>query len=235
MAPAIQVLDLTHKYKREKPTKPDDFLIVGNPTMPLVSLPVGSPPQQLDSLPGAEEEAKAIAKLLKAKAIIGNEARKTSILEKMPRAKLIHLATHGLLDDFKGLGIPGAIALAPDSLKPGKSEIGDGLLTASEILDLKLTANLVVLSACDTGKGRISGDGVIGLSRSLISAGASSVLVSLWAVSDEATAYLMTEFYRELLINPDKAIALRNSILKTMSKYPRLQEWAPFTFIGEAD
>jgi CHAT domain-containing protein len=209
MAPAIQVLDLTHKYKREKPTKPEDFLIVGNPTMPTVSLPADSPPEQLIPLPGAEKEAKDIAKLFNAKALIGNQATKAFVLDKMPQAKLIHLATHGLIGDFKELGIPGAIALAPDSIKANKSEPGDGLLTASEILDLKLNANLVVLSACDTGQGRVSGDGVIGLSRSLISAGASSVLVSLWAVSDEATAFLMTEFYRNLRMNPDKAITTK--------------------------
>ncbi len=73
---------------------------------------------------------------------------------------MIHLATHGLTDDFKGGGTPGAIALGP-------SHIGipnDGLLTADEILEMKLNAELVVLSACDTGEGRITtGDGVVGL------------------------------------------------------------------------
>jgi CHAT domain-containing protein len=85
----------------------------------------------------------------------------------MQKAKIIHLATHGLLDDFKGQGVPGAIALAP-------SGNDKGLLTSSEIFDLKLNAELVVLSACDTGRGTITGDGVIGLSRSLITAGVPS-------------------------------------------------------------
>jgi CHAT domain-containing protein len=82
------------------------------------------------------------------------------------------------------------------------------LLTANEILDLKLNAELVVLSACDTGRGRITGDGVIGLSRSLISAGVPSVIVSLWSVPDASTASLMTEFYRNLQQKLDKAQAL---------------------------
>ncbi len=189
---------------------------------------IGETPQQLDKLPGAEAEAKAIAPLLNTKAIIGNFATKTSIVQKMPTARIIHLATHGLLDDFKGLGVPGAIALAP-------SEDDNGLLTASEILDMKLNADLVVLSACDTGVGKITGDGVIGLSRSLISAGVPSVIVSLWSVPDAPTGYLMTQFYQNLQKNPDKAQALRQAMLKTMKDHPEPRNWAAFTLIGEAD
>jgi CHAT domain-containing protein len=145
----------------------------------------------------------------------------------MKKAKIIHLATHGLLDDFKGLGVPGAIALAP-------SGNDNGLLTSSEILELKLNAELVVLSACHTGRGKITGDGVIGLSRSLISAGVSSVIVSLWAVPDDPTASLMTQFYQKLQQNPDKAQALRQAMLTTLKQYPDPINWAAFTLIGEA-
>ena len=75
----------------------------------------------------------------------------------------------------------------------------NGLLTASEILDINLNADLVVLSACNTGRGRITGDGVIGLSRSLILVPVvPSVLVSLWSVPDSPTASLMTDFYQNL-------------------------------------
>ncbi|BDA71624.1 hypothetical protein CAL7716_057900 [Calothrix sp. PCC 7716] len=89
-------------------------------------------------------------------------------------------------------------------------------MTAGEILDLKLNAELVVLSACDTGRGRITGDGVIGLSRALISAGVPSVLVSLWSVPDAPTSLLMTEFYKNLQKNLDKAQALRQAMLTTL-------------------
>jgi len=164
----------------------------------------------------------------KTKAIIGDKATKSAIVQQMSNARLIHLATHGLLDDFKGLGVPGAIALAPDNQD-------DGLLTSSEILDLKLNSELVVLSACDTGRGRITGDGVIGLSRSLISAGVPSVIVSLWQVPDAPTASLMTEFYRNLKPNSDKAQALRQAMLTTMKQYPNPRDWAAFTLIGEAE
>ena len=91
------------------------------------------------------QEAQDIASLLKTKAYTGNQATKVAIAQLMPFARIIHLATHGLIDDFNGSGVPGAVALAPST--------GDnGLLTASEILKLKLNAELVVLSACNTAR-----------------------------------------------------------------------------------
>jgi filamentous hemagglutinin family protein len=230
-APSIQVLALTYQQKqRLKAEYTDSFLnnnalIVGNPTMPV--LKEGEKKKQLSPLPSAEEEAQTIAELLNTQAIIGNQATKARILEKLPTARLVHLATHGLLDDIRQLGVPGAIALAP-------SNNDDGFLTSSEILNLKLNAELVVLSACHTGQGKITGDGVIGLSRSLITSGVPSVIVSLWAVPDTPTGLLMSEFYRELTVNPDKARALRNAMLTTMKDYPQPINWAAFTLMGEA-
>jgi CHAT domain-containing protein len=151
-----------------------------------------------------------------------------NLLPKDPNAHVIFipLATHGLLDDVRGLG--SAIALAP-------SGTDDGLLTAEEIFDMKLQANLVVLSACNTGEGRITGDGVIGLSRALISAGVPSVIVSLWAVPDAPTSELMQAFYQNLQSNPNKAQALRQAMLATMKTHPDPRDWAAFTLIGEAE
>lgn len=91
------------------------------------------------------------------------------------------------------------------------------------------------MSACDTGRGRITGDGIIGLSRSLISAGTPSVIVSLWSVPDAPTAELMTDFYQNLQKSPDKAVALRNAMLATMKQHPDPKKWAAFTLIGESD
>jgi CHAT domain-containing protein len=90
------------------------------------------------------------------------------------------------------------------------------------------------LSACDTGRGRITGDGVIGLSRSFISAGVPSVIVSLWSVPDAPTAFLMTEFYQNFQKNPDKAQALRQAMLTTLKQHPNPKNWAAFTLIGES-
>jgi CHAT domain-containing protein len=147
----------------------------------------------------------------------------------MLSARLIHLATHGLLDDIRELGVPGAIALAPTK------GVDNGFLTAGEILELKLKAELVVLSACLTGLGDIKGDGVIGLSRCLFLAGVPSVIVSLWSVPDEPTQYLMTEFYSNLQGGMNKAKALRQAILTTKQKFRSPVNWAGFTLIGEAE
>ncbi|MEW6498145.1 MAG: CHAT domain-containing protein [Cyanobacteriota bacterium] len=234
-APSIQVLDLTRKQRERIGT--GEYLIVGNPSMPSVAPSSGQPPQQLPNLPGAEREAKAIAQLLNTTAITGEDATESAILEKMPQARIIHLATNTIVDSDRGMG--SAIALAPDSptsgTPQGEATRGDGLLTAEEIMNLKLNAELVVLSGCDSGLGRITGDGVIGLSRSFIAAGASSVIVSLGYVPDESTAFLMTEFYRNLQQSPDKAQALRNAMLATRKKYPDPVDWGAFTLIGEAE
>ncbi len=231
-SPSIQILELTREKRQQigkQSIQGNNMLIVGNPTMPFVPPKIGDKPKQLSPLPGAELEAKAIGKLFGAKPLIGNQATETEVTQRLSQARLIHLASHGIFDDVQGLN--SGIALTPSSGNEG----GDGLLTAGEILDLKLNAELVVLSACDTGRGKITGDGVIGLSRSWISAGIPSVLVSLWSVPDAPTAELMTEFYQNVQNNPDKAQALRQAMLTTMKQHPNPVDWAAFTLIGEAE
>ncbi|MEG4989059.1 CHAT domain-containing protein [Microcoleus sp. BR0-C5] len=223
-APSIQILELTRQKRQEISDWAGDILIVGNPTMPEVSLVAGKPPQRLSALAHSETEAKAIAQLFQTQALTGNSATKAAVLQRLPNARIVHFATHGLLDNLRGLG--SAIALAPD-------RTDSGLLTAEEILNLHLNADLVVLSACNTGMGRITGDGVIGLSRALISAGTPSVIVSLWAVPDAPTADLMVKFYQNLDRTGNKAQALRNAMLETMQQHPNPRDWAAFTLIGE--
>ncbi|MFZ4730554.1 MAG: CHAT domain-containing protein [Pseudanabaena sp.] len=223
IAPAIQVLDFTHQLRQQvKKVDLQEVLIVGNPTMPSL----GNPPTQLIPLLGAEKEAKAIASLLNTTFLTGDNATKVEVVNKMKSARFVHLATHGLLEEYRKGDIPGAIALAPSSTD-------DGFLTASEIVTMRLNAEMVVLSACKTGQGLLTGDGVIGLSRSLISAGVPSVVVSLWAVPDEPTALLMTEFYKKFQTEPNKAQAIRHAMLATKTKYPDPLNWAAFTLIGE--
>ncbi|MEW6492028.1 MAG: CHAT domain-containing tetratricopeptide repeat protein [Cyanobacteriota bacterium] len=248
-APSIQVLQLTREQRERLRTRNvvplQDALIVGNPTMPALPSYPGEKPQKLAALPGAEREAKAIAPLLNTQPLIGNQATKSAIKQRMLKAQIIHLATHGLLDEFRGIGSAlalapseGRFALAPELSPPSQGGLGgiDGLLTAEEIFDMKLNAELVVLSACNTGRGRITGDGVLGLSRSLISAGTPSVIVSLWAVPDAPTAELMSEFYTNFQQHKlDKAQSLRQAMLTTMKKHPNPRNWAAFTLIGEAE
>lgn len=230
-APSIQVLDLTRQQRQRLGSKQEEvgnmeFLIVGNPSMPSVSPKPGEPLQQLPNLPGAEKEAKQIAQLLNTQALTGKEATKAAVLERMPKARIIHLATSMLVD--KEQGLMSAIALAP-------SGNDNGLLTAGEIQTLRLNAELVVLSGCDSGLGTITGDGMIGLSRAFMSAGVPSAIVSLGYVADEATAFLMTEFYGNLSSRQNKAQALRNAMLATMKQYPNPKDWGTFTLIGEPE
>jgi CHAT domain-containing protein len=217
-APSIQTLELT-QAQAQKPRSKGNAVVVGDPKMPIFN---GTP---LNPLPGARQEAIAIAKLLNTTPLLGEQATKATVLQKMQSARVIHLATHGLLDTVQG-EMPGAIALAPDAQD-------NGLLSAGEIFNLKLNADLVVLSACDTGRGQITGDGVVGLSRSMVAAGVPSVLVSLWAVDDGSTSVLMSEFYRQLQQQSDKAKALRQAMLITRQKYPNSSDWAAFTLVGE--
>ncbi|GET39959.1 TPR repeat-containing protein [Microseira wollei NIES-4236] len=168
------------------------------------TIPLTEPPVQLQDLAWAKTEANAIAPLLNTQAITGADATKAYITQLLPKARLIHIATHGLLDDIRQLGIPGAIALAP-------SDEDNGFLTAGEIYDMKLNAELVVLSACSTGQGKITGDGVVGLSRCLIAAGVKSVIVSLWSVGDLSTALLMVKFYQIFQQGVAAAIALNEA------------------------
>jgi CHAT domain-containing protein len=215
------------QQRQQSREKSVSALIVGNPVMPKME------GFQLFPLPHAEQEAKMIAKMTGNSALIGSQATKATVLDRISQVEIIHFATHGLLDDLNS-DIPGAIAFTP-SVKDTDSS-NNGFLTAREVLDLKINANLVVLSACDTGRGNITGDGVIGLSRSFFIAGAPSVIVSLWAVNDASTAFLMNEFYHQFhQRSSNKAQALRQAMLITMKKYTDPIDWAAFTLMGEAE
>ncbi|ELS34166.1 MULTISPECIES: CHAT domain-containing protein [Pseudanabaena] len=186
--------------------KGKNFLIVGNPT---------------EDLSQAEQEARDISNLQKTEAIIGKEATKQAILAKIADAQIIHLAAHGTFDSEHGLD--SAIALANNKL------------TATDILQLNLKAKSVVLSACNTAKGKVTSDGVIGLSRAFILAGTPSIVVSLWSVPDAETSQLMVNFYQNMQSSSDRAKALRNAMLATMKSYPHPRNWAAFTLIGSRD
>ena len=113
----------------------------------------------------------------------------------------------------------------------------DGLLQIHEIFDLELTADLVVLSGCETALGKaVRGEGLLGMTRAFLYAGASAVSVSLWPVEDDSTALLMTDFYRELRAGATVVEALRSAKL-THSRRPGTAYpyyWAPFVLVGDA-
>lgn len=235
-SPSIQALAFTRAQKEASSTTTREQapLIIGNPEMPQIWEPNTEEMMQLSSLPGAEQEALAIANFFGVEALINSDASEQTVKDRIGSASIIHLATHGLLEygNPKDTGLsdmPGAIALAPTD------GVQDGFLTSAEILnDLSLSADLVVLSACDTGQGDITGDGVIGLARSFMAAGTPSIVVSLWDIPDTPTAELMVDFYTELSKGQDKAQALRQAMLLAIDKYPNPRDWAAFTLIGEA-
>lgn len=229
IAPSIQILDSTHQLAIQNRGLAQDNLIVGNPRMPLKK----ESEKPLEQLPNEEIQAQEIAALLNTKAIVREWATKENIIQRMSKARIIHLGTHSQADNQEGL--KSWIALAP-------SANDDGYLTAEEIFKLftlpqgvPLHAELIVLSACQTGRGKITGDGVIGLSRSLIAAGIPSAVISLWSVDANSSILLMREFYENLQQNPDKAQALSQAMRTAMKQYPQPGDWAAFTLIGEAN
>ena len=253
VVPSLQTLALA--ALRKQPTgDAARSVVVGNPLMPTYIAKPGGRPMDIPPLPGAEAEANAIASLLKTTALTGAAATKSAVMSQIAGARYVHLATHGFLDrltdvaqsgvnphvreialfdehDGGGVKTPGMLALAPSSSPNNDS----GMLTADEIAQSTTTAELVVMSACDSGRGAINDDGVIGLSRAWMAAGAPSVMVTLWTIPDDATKDLMVTFYQQLAAGTRKAEALRLAVLATRAKYPDPFNWAAFMLIGEPD
>ncbi|UNU22112.1 CHAT domain-containing protein [Microcoleus vaginatus PCC 9802] len=225
-SPSIQVLEITREHQNRVRGLRQAALIVGDPT---IAAKFKEKPYELKQLSRAKEAAEAIAATLGTQAISGENATKIAILDKMLNTRIVHLSAHGLLDDFQGSGIPGAIILAPSG------DTDDGALNAAEILQLKLDSELVVLSACSTGRGKINGDGVIGLSRCFILAGVPSIIVSLWNMGAISAKLLMTEFYQNLARGDNRAAALRCAMLTTKDEFLSPLDWAAFTLIGETE
>lgn len=189
----------------------------------------------LPRLPASRAEVSEIAKLYpgSSKVYLEGEANEENVKgnELLARADRIHFATHGLPDESR----PelSSLVLADEKSREGKE---DGFLQAYEIFRLKLSADLVVLSACETALGKeVTGEGLVGLTRSFLYAGAHSLVVSLWSVSDGATPDLMVSFYQGLDQRNDKAEALQRAKLAMISqgRYAHPFYWAPFILIGD--
>ncbi|RUS98673.1 hypothetical protein DSM106972_080590 [Dulcicalothrix desertica PCC 7102] len=216
--PSIEALDLLYKRKTRK-QKTSESLIVGNATLPKTSFKSCNP-TNLSPLPGAEQEAEHIAVILKTQALTRDKATETAVLARISKAGIIHLATSSCKNDDSSI-----ISLAT-------SNQDDGWLTAEEIQKLQIQADLVVLNSYDTALEKMTADGIVGLSRAFLTAGANSVITSLWDVDDATTASLMISFYENYSKSHRGAGALRQAMLKTMKKYPNPRYWAAFTLIG---
>ena len=232
--PSISVLAVRHERKPDQHQK--ELVVFANPSLPGAAQDpalVRDWAGVLGSLPYARAEAEGIAELYKSKEVsiyVGQDASEKNVKgSRLDQYRRIHFASHGLIDEKRPQF--SALVLSPDS-----KEEEDGYLTMQEVFDLKLRADLVVLSACKTGLGQeIRGEGISGLSRAFLCAGAPSVLVSLWNVYDRSTADFMISFYRNMRQkNLGKARALRESRLEMIrsGKYSHPYYWSPFVLIG---
>ena len=207
-------------------------LVVGNPSMPKVATARGGI-VRLPPLPGAEREGQWVAQALGVASLTGRSATERVVRDRMGAAPVIHLATHGFAYSADAKILDSFVAFAPDSAS-------DGLLTVGEVIDQvqRLTAELVVLSACQTGLGNLrQAEGTVGLQRAFLAKGARSVLVSLWSVSDQATELLMRQFYTHWLRDadqPSKAEALRRaqSDVRRTPGFADPRFWAAFQLVG---
>ena len=224
---------LSTTFWRANPNRPKtQMLCIADPirTAPTKAEQVAVRRAGFGPLPGARQEGQAVAELFHTAALVGPQARKAAVLSAIADAKFLHFATHGYLNPkspfYSGL------VLAPE---PADS-LDDGVLSAREILNLPLAAQLAVLSACETGRGVAKGgDGLQGLVWAFQAAGCPCVVASQWQVDDAATRDLMLGFYRNLLAGQRKDDALRNAMLMVKAKPGKASPfyWAAFQVIGD--
>ncbi|OGR39793.1 MAG: hypothetical protein A2051_06575 [Desulfovibrionales bacterium GWA2_65_9] len=197
-----------------KPATAKDMLLLGNPDL-------GRPDMDL---PGAEAEVRAIKGIWPNSTMLMRKSATKGTLQKAGQLfKVIHVAAHG--EFLSDQPLSSRLLLAPEGADNGQ-------LTAGDLYGMHLNADLVTLSACETGMGKVlSGDDVVGLTRGFLYAGSNSIVASLWPVSDDETKFLMTSFYTNLKRMP-KANALRQAQLETKKKYPHPFFWSAFQLTG---
>jgi CHAT domain-containing protein/Tfp pilus assembly protein PilF len=247
-APSLTVLRemiQAHRMKKARSLAAPRLLAMGNPALgaqPLTRAEAASMAVAFDPLPEAERQVRALARVYgpaHSQIYVGPAASEEQFKSRAQDYDILHLATHGILDDRSPMY--SHLLLAPT---PGATQ-EDGVLEARELMKLELRADLVVLSACETARGRVSrGEGMIGLTWALFVAGAPTTLVSQWKVSSESTAQLMIEFHRRLRSDPahppgsarpnSVAEALRAAALKLKrdSRYQHPFYWAGFVVVG---
>ncbi|WP_258101216.1 CHAT domain-containing protein [Marinoscillum pacificum] len=189
----------------------------------------------ISALPGTKEEVDAIYQLAtnkgrKAELLVYDQAKEEVIKSGiLGEYEFIHFATHGFVNESNP-SYSGVFMSQNDNSNE------DCVLFSAEIYNLEINADLVTLSACETGLGRYAeGEGIVGLTRSFFYAGAKNMLVSQWQVSDASTAKMMVDFYDGLLSGETKSAALRNAKLNLIKseEYKKPYYWAPFVLIGE--
>ena len=200
-------------------------LIVGDPDVGWVRYK--GKKKNISRLPFAGNEAAMIGRLLGVEPLLGEQATKQAVLERINSVSLIHFAAHGDAER-------GEIALSP--LRPTtKIPVEEEyLLSMSDMSRVQLRAKLVVLSCCHSGQGQIRVEGVVGIARAFLGSGARSVLVALWALEDRATEKWMNNFY-EHLVRGESASKSVHETMKWMraNGFSNVNQWAPFMLIGD--
>ena len=185
--------------------------------------------KKLKQLKWAEKEVQMIGEILQTSPLVGKHATKDEVLRRISSVALVHIAAHGKLET-------GEIALAPNTTRSSPIPVKeDYLLTMKDVLKAQIRARLVVLSCCHSARGEVKSEGVVGIARAFMGAGARSVLVSLWAIDDEATMEFMEFFYRQL-VNGRSASEALNEAMKSMresDRFSAVKYWAPFVLIGD--
>ena len=224
IVPSLMTLKLIQDSPRDYHSQ-TGALIVGDPQVGHVTYKGDL--KRISSLPCARKEAKMIGRLLGVQPLLGEHATKQAVLQSIHSVSLIHFAAHGNAER-------GEIALAPPRLFNGTPQEQDYLLTMAEISQVRLTAKLVVLSCCHSADGQIRSEGVVGIARAFLGSGARSVLVTLWAIQDEATEQFMSRFY-EHLVGGESASEALHQAMKWMrtNGFSDVEEWAPFMLIGD--
>ena len=183
--------------------------------------------ERFGPLPYARQEAEMIGRLLDSQPLLGKQATKQKVLQRMYSVGLIHFAAHGCAER-------GEITLAPLQPTNRIPREEDYLLTMSDISSVRLRAKLVVLSCCHSGRGEVRAEGVIGIARAFLGSGARTVLVALWAIPDEATEQLMKRFYEHLVRGESASESLHQAMKWLRSNgYSDVRDWAPFMLIGD--
>ena len=202
-------------------------LLVGDPCLKKITNKWGNP--IYDPLKYARMEVEMIGKILKSQPLTGEDATKEAVLQRIKSVSLVHIAAHGKPET-------GEIVLAPDPRwESDKPKEEDCIMKMSDIQAVKLRARLVVLSCCHSGQGEVSSEGVVGMARAFLFAGARSVLSTLWAIDDEATMIFMESFYRQLKSGESASVALQRAMkcLRDHQDYSAPKYWAPFVLMGD--
>jgi CHAT domain-containing protein len=238
-APSATVLDEVRQTWRPAAPYDGDLLAVGDPTF--AGNGTAAPAftkrnARLAPLPGTRREVLGIAGFYAQPEVhLGEDATLAKLVDRAGRFRVVHVATHGLLDDADPLY--GGLALSPPTAAElqGDPTLGD-LLQVDELFDLALAAELVVCSACETARGPVrGGEGVIGMVRALLFAGARTVVVSLWKIADDPAAALMIDFHEGLRGGAAPGEALRRARERAYARNPDPYLWAPFILYGPAD